>query len=193
MLDAADQKALEAAYLDFSAQLLAWLVQRVGDEQIARDLLHDVFHKAITTAVSKTLPANPFAWLKTVARTTLIDYYRRTRPSEPLAEDMPISTDGRESPAEQLSQCLRPLVDELPEKYRDVLLATTLGDMTLSRYALDQGVTLSAIKSRAARGRDQLRKELLKCCHIELGRAGVVEAFKPLSNSQCCDGQSVKP
>ncbi|MGV6818092.1 MAG: sigma-70 family RNA polymerase sigma factor [Thiotrichales bacterium] len=185
VLNDADQKALEAAYREFGARLFAWLNYRVSNEEVARDLLHDVFHKAITTAARDAFPNNPFAWLKSVARTTLIDYYRRARPSDPLPGELLDSGEGQESASERVSQCLRPLIEELPHKYREVLLATQLGDQTMVAYAKKEGVSVSAIKSRAARGRQKLGAELLNCCDIELSRHGGIEDYRQRKGRFC--------
>ena len=63
-----------------SGRVLALLTRRFGDLDAADDAVQDALITALTAWQSGT-PANPAAWLYTVARNTLIDQTRRDRAS----------------------------------------------------------------------------------------------------------------
>jgi RNA polymerase sigma-70 factor (ECF subfamily) len=86
-------------------RLLASLIRRVGDFELAQDAMQDAFAKALEVWPAQGLPAAPAAWLTTVARRRAIDLLRR-RGSGPLYTDEPPdlaapeaepTPDGRES------------------------------------------------------------------------------------------------
>ena len=70
------------------ARVLAGLIRRFGDFELAEDALQDAFAKAIETWPAQGLPANPAAWLTTVAQRRALDLLRR-RQSGPLYTDEP--------------------------------------------------------------------------------------------------------
>src|SRR5665213_778749 len=70
------------------ARLLAGLIRRFGDFELAEDAMQDAFTKALEVWPAEGLPAAPAAWLTTVARHRALDLLRR-RASGPLYTDEP--------------------------------------------------------------------------------------------------------
>ena len=69
-------------------RLLASLIRRVGDFELAEDAMQDAFAKALEVWPAQGLPDAPTAWLTTVARRRAIDLLRR-RATGPLYTDEP--------------------------------------------------------------------------------------------------------
>lgn len=178
---AADADQLGAAFVSLRQGLAGYLRKQVGDAVIAEDLLQDVFVKALLAIRANKAPHNLPAWLYTVARTTVIDHYRAARPEtqpweadEEQAEVALMANDDAQG-YDNLAACLTPLIDLLPPIYRDTLKASDFAGTPLKTLATEQGVSLSAIKSRASRARAMLKEELLICCQVELSTHGVVD------------------
>ncbi len=70
------------------ARVLAGLIRRFGDFDLAEDAMQDAFTKAIEVWPTQGLPAAPAAWLTTVARRRALDLLRRRR-SGPIYTDEP--------------------------------------------------------------------------------------------------------
>jgi len=70
------------------ARVLAGLIRRFGDFDLAEDALQDAFTKAMEVWPTQGLPATPAAWLTTVAQRRALDLLRR-RASGPLYSDEP--------------------------------------------------------------------------------------------------------
>ncbi|NWG39891.1 MAG: sigma-70 family RNA polymerase sigma factor [Hydrogenophilaceae bacterium] len=172
---------LAQALADSRRALLAFLRRQVGDAALAEDLLHEVFVKALT---AKQTPANPHGWLRTVTRTTLADYYRARHLAEPLDDEVPAPSESDTRLHEALATCLRPLAEALPPLYRDTLLATEFEGRPLRELAAAEGVSLSAIKSRASRARALLKAQVLACCQVEFD-AGLVDDFAQRPGATC--------
>jgi RNA polymerase sigma-70 factor (ECF subfamily) len=71
--------ALERAFREERAAILATLIRHVGDIQLAEDAVQDAFAAAVATWPRDGVPSNPGAWITTVARRRAIDRLRRTR------------------------------------------------------------------------------------------------------------------
>src|SRR5271167_1838302 len=71
--------AVERAFREERAAILATLIRHVGDFQLAEDAVQDAFAAAVATWPRDGVPSNPGAWLTTAARRRAIDRLRRTR------------------------------------------------------------------------------------------------------------------
>ena len=176
---------IASLYGELRGALLAYLRKHTGDAQAAEDLLHDVVVKALVAGRNaERTPENLTGWLYTVAHNAAIDYHRRQRPSEELPEDLADTRDERDA-AQELANCLRPLVERLPPIYRETLLAAEFEGRPLRALAEAEGVSLSAIKSRASRGRRLLQDELAACCSVTVSKAGKVLDYDERAAGAC--------
>jgi len=70
-------RAVEEVCRREGGRVLAGLIRRFGDFSLAEDLLQDAYSKALECWPRDGLPANPAAWLTTVARNAGLDHVRR--------------------------------------------------------------------------------------------------------------------
>jgi RNA polymerase sigma-70 factor, ECF subfamily len=71
--------AVERAFREERASVLATLIRHVGDFRLAEDAVQDAFAAAVATWPRDGVPSNPGAWITTAARRRAIDRLRRTR------------------------------------------------------------------------------------------------------------------
>jgi RNA polymerase sigma-70 factor, ECF subfamily len=178
---------LGVAYAALRNSLRSYLRRRVSDPFVVEDLIQDVFVKASTAIGANRAPNNLKGWLYAAARTTVVDYYRSTRPEAiELDDNLPDTQYASDELLHQeLAMCLRPFVQQLPAIYRDTLLATDFDSKTMQILADELGLSLSAIKSRASRARFMLKEKLLRCCHVEMS-AGLVTDYHRVGSSLAC-------
>ena len=105
-------------------------MKRVQEEHDAEDILQDVFAKIHTNLSSLKGEEKVTAWVYQIARNSIIDYYRHrsrvgTQNSE-FPEDIPQYVP-EEDTLEEITSCLRPMIDELPEKYHEMIDARQCG------------------------------------------------------------------
>lgn len=188
-----NQAPLADSFREIRSELLAYLSRYVGDPSIAEDILHETFIKALTLDKQKT-PNNMAAWLFRVAKNTAIDHFRKTdglRGNNSAVEapsNFPHHENEENTASKELASCLRQFTEHnIPEKYADTLIASQFNGQTLQQIADDNQVTLSAIKSRASRGRKLLKEKLLQCCEVELSQEQKVLSYKQKDpNNKCC-------
>ena len=75
-------------------KLVAWLVARTRDVAAAEDALSEAFALALRDWPRNGCPANPEAWLLTVARRRAIDEFRGRRRGEAASEQLRIMAEG---------------------------------------------------------------------------------------------------
>ena len=71
--------AVERAFREERAAVLATLIRHVGDFQLAEDAVQDAFAAAVATWPREGVPPNPGAWIMVTARRRAIDRLRRDR------------------------------------------------------------------------------------------------------------------
>jgi RNA polymerase sigma-70 factor, ECF subfamily len=174
----------EQVYREYRSRLLAFIHQRVGERELAEDVLHDVFVKIVGREDSLREPAKITAWLYQVTRNAIIDRLRSNRPHEELPQE--IEANSEEPTAEaRLAGFLWPMIEALPKIYRDAIILSDLDDMRLRQIAKIERITVSAVKLRVQRGRRMLKTMLRECCALEFSRRGKLMDFWPKVDGNC--------
>jgi RNA polymerase sigma-70 factor, ECF subfamily len=183
----ARNQALAGTYAQLRVSLLAFLRKHTGDAQVAEDLLHDVVLKLVAaTRDNAHAPHNLTGWLYAVARNAAMDHHRRFRPTEELPDELLAApSDQDEAAIAEFASCLRPMAERLPATYRATLIAAEFDGLKLADVARQQGLSLTAVKTRASRGRRLLQQELIACCDIALSAAGQVVDYDARKAASC--------
>jgi len=191
----------EAIWGEFHGHLFAFIRGRVATDQDAEDILQDVFTRIHTNADRLGDVHSVSGYLYRTTRNVIVDHYRSGAKNaagiEKIREgvtpqDACCARDDEESGMDAqrsaaLSGCMKALLDQLPETYRNALELTELEGMTQKDAADQMGLSISGMKSRVQRGRGKLKKVLLDCCHFELDQRLRIVDFAPRDPNSCCD------
>jgi RNA polymerase sigma-70 factor (ECF subfamily) len=71
------------------------------------------------------------------------------------------------------------MIERLPPIYREALQLTDLDGVSQTAAAEQLGLSVSGMKARVQRARQQLRESLLTCCAVELDRRRAVTGVRP--------------
>jgi RNA polymerase sigma-70 factor (ECF subfamily) len=160
---------------EFSARLRSFIRRRVRDDATADDLTQETLLKVFRSRAALRDGQRLEAWLYRIARTTLIDFHRRAKPTEELPATL------TSEPADEVAQLreavmvsTRRFLEELPAAYREPVRLAELEGLPLAKIALRLDLSLTAVKSRVQRGRALLKKKLQDCCRFEFDRHGKV-------------------
>ncbi len=164
---------VEEVHERFDAGLRSFVAARVRDPASAEDLVQDVYLKIQTRIGTIRDEERVGAWVYRVARNTVYDFYRTTRPTQEL-EELPSPDPTEEGMERRLSTTVRDMLDGLPPEQKIALQLTEYEGMTQKELAERLGISVSGAKSRVQRARARLKELLLDCCHFELDRRGNV-------------------
>lgn len=170
-------------WTDLSYGLKRFIARRIPNQTDAEDILQDVFHKIHQNIDTLRADSKLQAWVYQITRNAIIDYYRRQKITVELPETLE-ETPGEVETNELAACCLKPMIDSLPEKYRQALLLTEFEGLTQKRMAENLGISFSGAKSRVQRARQQVKEKLLACCHFEFDRLGQVVDYR-LREAKC--------
>lgn len=189
--------ALEAVWHEMHTPLLRFIARRVSDPRDAEDVLQDVMVRIHRHAGEIEEFEQVGAWVHQVTRTAIVDFYRRraARPeqaagtSAELGESQllaALDSTPPETTRSELARCLRPLLAQLPDKYREALELTEFEGLSQVAAAERLGLSTSGMKARVQRARMQLRNLLLECCDVELDRRGGVAGYHARADGCGC-------
>jgi RNA polymerase sigma-70 factor (ECF subfamily) len=84
-----------------------------------------------------------------------------------------------------------PMIKQLPPPYGEAITLTDIEGLKQADAARRAGVSLSGLKSRVQRGRQQLRAVLEECCRVELDRRGSIAGYSSRTSKPCgCESRN---
>jgi RNA polymerase sigma-70 factor (ECF subfamily) len=195
------QPNARSAWQELEGELRPFVARRLGQPSDVDDVLQDIYLR-IQAGVGELRDSERFGpWVYQVARNALAEH-GRTRARHPLPPTAPTGDEtaaaggdagepGDGSAAESLAQNLAVFVAALPSPYREAVTLTELQGMSQKDAAEMLGVSLSGMKSRVQRGRQQIREMLQACCEIALDARGRVLSYDRRADAKvpnaCCD------
>ena len=189
-----DEKPLttpESAFRDFRLALSRFLTKRLDHPDDVQDLLQEVFVRVVRNEKALKEANIPLAWLYSVTHSVLIDHYRKNNRA-PLYVGKDLSEVIAHEPDDdfhaEFDKCLRPLVDDLPETYRDALIFTDIEGRKQTEFAIENSLNKSTVKSRVQRGRKLLKQAILNCCSVEYDSQNKLVEVRPdcSGTTSCC-------
>lgn len=165
-------------------RIRAYIARRVRTPELVDDLAQEVFLKAFENLHTVQARGSIAPWLYRIAANVIADHFRSQTPSVELPENL-ATPEHITNPVAELAMCLKPLIDDLPDTYREALTLSEIDGVSQKELALRLNISYSGAKSRVQRGREKLRQRLHECCVIETGRRGIV-SYDP-RDSRACD------
>lgn len=180
-----------ALWQAFAPPLRGFLARRLPPGADVEDVLQEVFLRVVRRLDTLRATERPEVWLFQIARNALNDVLRtrqrRDARTDTLETDVEADAadDSRDAETE-LAPCLTPMIERLAEPYRSAIVLTSQRGLTQAAAAHEAGITVSGMKSRVQRGRDQLRHMLAACCEIAVDVRGGVSDFHLKSSGGGC-------
>lgn len=126
-------------------------VPRTEVDDLVQDIFLHAFKKLHTLRDSSAFGP----WIAMIARNRAVDYYRRSRETVEITDEMG-GTDKQESKAAEILELIR----DLPEAYRETLVLRLVEGMTGPEIAARTGLTAASVRVNLHRGMKLLREKL---------------------------------
>lgn len=149
-LNPLNRDQVAALYTEHHGWLIHFLRKKLGCAAQAADLAQDTFMRALTRDLSQL--REPRAWLTTVARGILVNWYQRQALEKAWLETLAsLPAEVIPSPEEshlllETLQEIDALLDALPERVRRVFLLSQIEGLTYAAIAERMQVSLATIK-----------------------------------------------
>jgi RNA polymerase sigma-70 factor, ECF subfamily len=180
------ESTLTSIHKKFGVQLHEIICNKVGHVVDCHDIMQEVFLKIMLNINKIEQADNMAAYLVKLTNNAVIDHYRRSKPVAytEMTADLHVENDIVQDQSPKLADCcLRPMIETLPDIYRDALIGTELEGMKLKDYAEKIGISLSNAKVRVQRAKEKLKDIIMQCCSYDFDIYGNIVDYK---QSSCC-------
>jgi len=153
---ASPQDIVGALYVEHHDWLRHWLRKRMPCSEAAADLTHDTFVRLLANRRSFDL-RQPRAYLSSVARSILIDSYRRRSVEQAYLETLAAQPETVDVSAETRAMILQTLLqvdtmlDGLGQRTRSIFLFAQIDGLSYVEIARRMELSLTTVKKHAAR------------------------------------------
>lgn len=174
-----DAQAFDTLVVRYSADVYAFLIRLTEDVEEAQDLTQETFLRALKSVKNFRGDADLKTWLFRIAINESRNRFRwwKRRKSNvtisldaenPLTETPMSETLTSKSAANpetetlrrEREKALRQALLELPENFREAVILRDIEGFTYEEIAVALEANVGTVKSRIARGREELRKKL---------------------------------
>lgn len=162
-----DLSALEKIYDQYNAQIYAYAMRLLGDDQLAEDCIGETFSRFLT-AIRAGKGPNDFlrAYLYRIAHNWITDYYRR-RISDPVEIPVDTQADDDGQPEEQTQNRdqqgeIRRALSRLTADQRLVITLRFIEEWDNKEVAAALQKPTGAVKALQHRALENLRKYLME-------------------------------
>ena len=146
----------------------AFAQSRLGDQELAADVVQDALLKALKAPVRLETGDNLVAWFYRILRNTIVDLHRRKASQLKALEQFGHELD--DAPDEETRQficgCIHRLLPALRPEYAEVLRRIDFEEQSSAEVAARLGVTPGNLKVRLHRARQQLKERLIETCQM---------------------------
>ncbi|MCA1827399.1 MAG: RNA polymerase sigma factor [Myxococcales bacterium] len=162
---AGDARAFERLFARLGPRVHGFFLRSFRAEAVADDLLQETFMKVHRARQRYDTTMKVAPWLFTIAARVRLDELRKRLRLPEDADEEALSRADAQAPRDpppdtDLQDAVRTALDRLPESQRVVIHLHRYEGMTFPEIAQVLGTTPGAIKLRAFRGYETLRKEL---------------------------------
>jgi RNA polymerase sigma-70 factor, ECF subfamily len=158
-----DARALEELYSHQGPGILAYLINRLGDRELAEEILQDVMLAVWQGAGRFRGKSRVRTWMLSIARYKAINAWQRGNPSAAaINENLIDANPGPSSLVERedAHAHLHAALGRLPEAQRETLELIFYHQLSGKEVAQVMGVSPGTVKSRLHRAKASLRKLL---------------------------------
>lgn len=177
-LKTGDATAFDELVTNYSSNIYALLMRLTEDEEEARDLTQDTFLSALRSIknfrgeadlktwlyrIAVNESRNRFRWWKRRNKSSIISLDAENSFSQtPLSETISDSANNPEVETlrREREQALRKALSELSANFREVIVLRDIEGLSYEEVATALETNVGTVKSRIARGREELRKKL---------------------------------
>jgi RNA polymerase sigma-70 factor (ECF subfamily) len=167
----------------FSEILKKYIYSKVKDKEVTKDLLQEVFVKIHLNSDKIKKTESLKSWVYTITHNVIIDYFKNQSKPIPVFE----LAEPTENQGHSAENCILPLINNLPEKYKEALLLSEIKGKKQTEVAEILKISLPGAKSRIQRGRKLLQQGFIDCCNYKLNSDGLlVGEHKEKENCKVC-------
>ena len=162
-----DRSALDEIYHTHSASLAGFIQRKVGDHQLAEDILHDLFLNIWSRHETWEVHGELRTYLFSAARNHVWSHFSKQRVRRDFAEVERATAARSQAPraieklqGDALARAVALWIGELPPRRREVFELSRYHHMTYQEIADHLGISIKTVETQMSRTLKHLRERL---------------------------------
>ncbi|MBA6152983.1 sigma-70 family RNA polymerase sigma factor [Gelidibacter maritimus] len=147
-----------------------FILSKVKDEVVADDLLQETFIKVHVKLDTLKEEKKVKAWVFSIARYTVMDYFRQNNLSHSINETDIVEEHNHAEHTKE--DCLQGIIKTLPEKYRSPLILADIQGLKQAQISERLDLPLPTVKSQIQRARKLIAQGFVECCDFKINDDG---------------------
>jgi len=147
---------------------LGYLTSRLGDRDLAEDILQDAFTKVMERPEVAPVDEGVVPWFYRTLRNATIDQFRRrgaaSRAAEAFGRELETHATPEPEVEAEICKCVRRLAGTLKPEYAEALDAIDIRGTAVKAFAEQHGLSASNAGVRVFRAREALKKRVTEAC-----------------------------
>ena len=179
----------EYIWKEYHDKLYGFILSRVNNPSVSDDILQEVFMRILSRIDTLKDCDKLQNWIYQITRNAIIDHYRGQKKTSELPSMLTeLEAETSDTVRKDINNCLMPMIESLPDPYRESIMLSEIKGKTQKEVAQKQGISLSGAKSRVQRGRAMIKDMMFGCCQFEFDQRGNVIDYECKDGSDCqCD------
>jgi RNA polymerase sigma-70 factor (ECF subfamily) len=157
-----------ASLVQSHREFLSFLTRKVGNREVAEDILQEAFTRGISRIESLRSEESATAWFYRALRNAVVDHFRRRGASERAMSALAAELDEAAEPDIEtrgaVCQCVRALAGTLKPEYAEALTRVEVDGLSVQAFAEEASITPNNAAVRLFRAREALRKRVKTAC-----------------------------
>ena len=157
-----DRAAFEALFSRYAGRLQGMFMRHIGNRDVANDLVQQTFMHFHRARKDFNLDRTVRPWIYTIALNVRREHMRRRARKKEVSLDPIVHGEPSIDPATttQTDRLVQRALQQLTDQQREVIVLHYYNDLSFPEISKIVGASLSAVKVRAHRGYEKLRKIL---------------------------------
>lgn len=156
--------SFEEVFRRYYPVLLPFVERHVGDRELAKDLVQDVFFKLYENLPDFSSEGSIKSWLYTSSRNAALDYLRHLKVRDNnkllMAEAMMYAADVDEMISEELAQKINEVINSLPAQCCQIVRMHIIDGKKYTEISAELELSMNTVKTQIFRGYKKLRELL---------------------------------
>lgn len=170
---------INTIWIDLNEELYRFILGKIKDEQISKDIHQEVFLKIQTKIHQLEHTSKLTSWVYQITRNTIIDYFRKVSTKNIPIINLEIpETEDTDFDYANLTNCINQKIESLSAEHKEAIVLTAFRNYSQKELAEHLKISYSGTKSRVQKAKKILRENILDCPNVEADSKGKLIDFE---------------
>ena len=168
---------INTIWIDLNEELYKFILGKIKDEQIAKDIHQDVFLKIQNKIHQLKHTSKLTSWVYQITRNTINECYKkcyRLKKVEFEEHHIEMNQEEEDNLNDEILISMKQIIEVLPADSKKLIKLYEFEDMSHKEISKKLDIKENTSKSRLKRAKEKLKNQLDECCIFQIDKFGNV-------------------